>query len=47
MNTNYNYNTRNQNTALDNIPSEISHLERLKNKIKDIEDKIGNLHNNK
>jgi hypothetical protein len=34
-------------SALDNIPSEISHLERLKSKIKDIEDKIGGLSNDK
>jgi hypothetical protein len=34
--------TRNRK-ALDNIPSEISHLERLKSKIKDIEDKIGGM----
>jgi hypothetical protein len=42
LNNTYNNQSRNR-TALDNIPSEISHLERLKNKIKDIEDKIGGL----
>lgn len=39
----YNTSKNINRTTLDSIPSEISHLERLKNKIKDIEDKIGGL----
>ena len=45
-NNNINIQTRNKQ-ALDNIPSEILHLERLKNKIKDIEEKIGGFNSNK